>query len=307
MKFVLISTLPMFLLFGAIAPASAQPGHDRQEQDKSEKQRGAPPQQQHAQQPPQQQRAPQSQPQQQRAQQVPQQRAQPPQQQQRAQEPQPQQQRRAQQPPPQEQHAQQVPQQQREPQQQHVQQTPQQHAQLPQPQRAQESQPQQQRRAQQPQPQQQRAQQAPQQQRVQQAPQRTEQEARVWQQQNGWSQQGAWQQHTTWQQDRSSHWQTDHRTWGERGGYGGYYIPQDRFGLYFGAGHWFRIQSQPIIVAGYPRFQYGGYSFMMVDPWPSDWAPNWYAIDDVYVGYNNGYYLYNRMHPGEAMAITVVL
>jgi len=60
-------------------------------------------------------------------------------------------------------------------------------------------------------------------------------------------------------------------------------------------------------VAGYPRFQYGGYSFMMVDPWPSDWAPNWYAIDDVYVGYNNGYYLYNRMHPGEAMAITVVL
>jgi hypothetical protein len=309
MKSALISTLPMFLLFGAIAPASAQPGHDRQEQDKSEKQRGAPPQQQHAQQPPQQQRAPQSQPQQQLAQQAPQQRAQPPQQQQRAQEPQPQQ--RAQQPQPQQQRAQQAPQQQREPQsqpqQQHVQQAPQQRAQLPQQQqRAQEPQPQQQ-RAQQSQPQQRRAQQAPQQQRAQQAPQRTEQEARVWQQQSGWSQQGAWQQHTTWQQDRSSHWQTDHRTWGERGGYGGYYIPQDRFGLYFGAGHWFRIQSQPIIVAGYPRFQYGGYSFMMVDPWPSDWAPNWYAIDDVYVGYNNGYYLYNRMHPGEAMAITVVL
>ena len=29
--------------------------------------------------------------------------------------------------------------------------------------------------------------------------------------------------------------------------------------------------------------------------------------NNVYVGYSNGYYLYNRMHPGEAMAITVIL
>jgi hypothetical protein len=261
MKFVLIGTLPMFLLFGAIAPACAQPNHDRQEpnhdrqeQDKSGKQRSAPPQQ-HAQPAPQQQHAQQA-PQQQRAQQAPQQ-----------------------------QRAQQAPQQQR------PQQAPQQHVQQVPPRT----------------PQQQRAQQPQMQQRAQQQPQRTEQQARAWQQQSGWSQQGAWQQHATWQQNRSSHWQTDHRTWGERGGYGGYYIPQDRFGLYFGAGHWFRIQSQPIIFAGYPRFQYGAYSFLMVDPWPGDWAPNWYATDDVYVGYSNGYYLYNRMHPGEAMAITVVL
>ena len=58
---------------------------------------------------------------------------------------------------------------------------------------------------------------------------------------------------------------------------------------------------------GYPRFQYGGFGFMMVDPWPSAWAPNWYATDDVYVGYNDGYYLYNRRHPGEAIAIAVAL
>ena len=70
---------------------------------------------------------------------------------------------------------------------------------------------------------------------------------------------------------------------------------------------WFRIQSQPIIVGGYPRFQYGGYTFMMVDPWPENWAQNWYSADDVYVGYDNGYYLYNRDYPGEAIAITVVL
>jgi hypothetical protein len=46
---------------------------------------------------------------------------------------------------------------------------------------------------------------------------------------------------------------------------------------------------------------------MMVDPWPYDWSQDWYAADDVYVGYDDGYYLYNRMHPGEAIAITVVL
>ncbi len=60
-------------------------------------------------------------------------------------------------------------------------------------------------------------------------------------------------------------------------------------------------------MGGYPEFQYGGYTFMMVDPWPENWAANWYSADDVYVGYNNGYYLYNRDYPGEALAITVVL
>jgi hypothetical protein len=138
-------------------------------------------------------------------------------------------------------------------------------------------------------------------------PLRTRQQATTWQQKDGWRQDGAWQGQASWQQDRSSNWQSDHRTWAQRGGYGGYYIPQASFGLHFGIGNWFRIQSQPIIVGGYPRFQYGGYSFLMVDPWPSNWAENWYAADDVYVGFDNGYYLYNRQYPGEAIAITVVL
>jgi hypothetical protein len=62
-----------------------------------------------------------------------------------------------------------------------------------------------------------------------------------------------------------------------------------------------------MIFGGYRRFQYGGYTFMMVDPWPEDWAQNWYATDDVYIGYHDGYYLYNRRYPDEAIAITVVL
>ena len=46
---------------------------------------------------------------------------------------------------------------------------------------------------------------------------------------------------------------------------------------------------------------------MLVDPWPEDWPPDWYAEDDIYIGYDNGYYLYNRNFPGEAVAVAVVL
>jgi hypothetical protein len=46
---------------------------------------------------------------------------------------------------------------------------------------------------------------------------------------------------------------------------------------------------------------------MLVDPWPEYWAENWYATDDVYIAYDNGYYLYDRRHPGVGLAITVAL
>jgi hypothetical protein len=66
----------------------------------------------------------------------------------------------------------------------------------------------------------------------------------------------------------------------------------------------------PTIYLGYPRFTYGGYSFLLVDPWPEYWADNWYATDDVYIAYDdydNGYYLYNRRYPAIRLAITVAL
>jgi hypothetical protein len=110
-----------------------------------------------------------------------------------------------------------------------------------------------------------------------------------------------------WQGHRAQHWQHEHHTWRERGGYRGYRIPEDRFRAHFGRGHWFRVHSVPIIVVdGYPRFQYGGFWFSMVDPWPEYWARTWYETDDVYVDYvNDGYYLYNRRHPGVAIAVNV--
>ena len=61
-----------------------------------------------------------------------------------------------------------------------------------------------------------------------------------------------------------------------------------------------------MVVGGFPRFQYDGHWFSLVDPWPNYWANNWYETDDVYVVYaNNGYYMYNRRYPTVGIAISV--
>jgi hypothetical protein len=61
-----------------------------------------------------------------------------------------------------------------------------------------------------------------------------------------------------------------------------------------------------MVVGGYPRFQYEGYWFSTVDPWPEDWANNWYDTDDVYVTYvNNGYYLFNSRYPNVGIAVNI--
>ena len=67
------------------------------------------------------------------------------------------------------------------------------------------------------------------------------------------------------------------------------------------------MYSYPVVVVGgYPRFQYGGYYFNVVDPWPQYWSNDWYANDDVYVDYyGGGYYLHNRRYPRDRIAISV--
>jgi len=135
----------------------------------------------------------------------------------------------------------------------------------------------------------------------QQQPQRTRQQAVAWQQHGGW------QGHSTWQPDRAQHWDRDHRTWAQRGGYGGYYIPEAQFDLDFGMGLGSGCTASPRSTMGYPRFSYGGFSFLLVDPYPESWAENWYDTDDLYIGYDNGYYLYDRRYPSMALAITVAL
>jgi hypothetical protein len=63
-----------------------------------------------------------------------------------------------------------------------------------------------------------------------------------------------------------------------------------------------------IYVGGQRRFQYGGYWFALVDPWPEYWSSDWYDSDDVYVDYNgDGYYLYNHRYPSDRIAISFYL
>jgi hypothetical protein len=114
-------------------------------------------------------------------------------------------------------------------------------------------------------------------------------------------------QRVVWQQHRASSWQTEHRTWLQRGGYNGYRIPEDHFHGYFGRDHGFRIYNLSLeIFGGHPRFQYEGYWFCVVDPWPEYWSADWYENDDVYIDYvGGGYYMYNRRHPRDRIAITV--
>ena len=112
-----------------------------------------------------------------------------------------------------------------------------------------------------------------------------------------------------WQQHRAQNWQSEHRTWQQRGGYNGYRIPEARFSLYFGPDHGFRIHSFPMdVYGGYPRFQYQGFWFGFLDPWPEYWSNDWYDNDDVYVVYSDdGYYLYNRRYPQDRIAIEIYL
>jgi hypothetical protein len=80
-------------------------------------------------------------------------------------------------------------------------------------------------------------------------------------------------------------------------------IPEDKFKTHFGREHTFHI-GHPVIVGGRPRFTYGGYSFIIAQPWPAGWGYD----DDVYVVDVNGvYYLVDVAHPGVQLELSVVL
>ncbi|MGB6250215.1 MAG: hypothetical protein WBF54_13950 [Terriglobales bacterium] len=75
-------------------------------------------------------------------------------------------------------------------------------------------------------------------------------------------------------------------------------IPADKFKANFGQQHTFRVSQSDY---SNHRFQYGGYSFGFVDPWPS----NWLYTQDVYVVEINGvYYLCNASFPGVNLALS---
>ena len=110
----------------------------------------------------------------------------------------------------------------------------------------------------------------------------------------------AGQSHGNWQQNRATHFDTQHQTWAQRGGYKGFRVPDDQFGRNFGSGHSFHVYGLPYKdEGGLARFEYGGYWLSMMEPYPEYWGTDWDRNDDMYVDFSDGgYYLYDRRFPG---------
>jgi hypothetical protein len=78
-------------------------------------------------------------------------------------------------------------------------------------------------------------------------------------------------------------------------------IPEAKFRSSFGSGHRFHV-NRAEFANGAGRFQYGGYWFNVLDPWPVGWL----YTDDVYVDYlNGGYFLCDPIHPGVYISINI--
>lgn len=83
------------------------------------------------------------------------------------------------------------------------------------------------------------------------------------------------------------------------GGHGS--IPEARYNASFGSSHTFHVNESQFH-GGSGRFQYGGYWFNAVNPWPVGWL----YTDSVYVAYlNGGYFLCNPFHPGVYISINI--
>jgi outer membrane biosynthesis protein TonB len=78
-------------------------------------------------------------------------------------------------------------------------------------------------------------------------------------------------------------------------------IPDDRFRASFGSGHTFHVNRSDFAGSS-RRFQYGGFWFAMVNPWPVGWL----YTDNVYIDYlNGGYFLCDPVHPGVFLSINI--
>jgi hypothetical protein len=109
---------------------------------------------------------------------------------------------------------------------------------------------------------------------------------------------GPTQQGTAWQ----DHARAQHSppTGGRSGFYQGSRISNHHYAGRFGREHSFHVNRRDY---DHRRFRYGGYAFSFVDPWPMGWGYS----DDVYVEYtDDGYYMYNRFHPGVRISIDIL-
>jgi len=83
------------------------------------------------------------------------------------------------------------------------------------------------------------------------------------------------------------------------------HIPDAHFRANFGRQHTFaanRVISQTTVVAGQTQFVYVGYTFIILDPWPSAWL----FSDDCYIDFmDDDYFLFDASHPGLRVALFV--
>jgi hypothetical protein len=101
------------------------------------------------------------------------------------------------------------------------------------------------------------------------------------------------------QQRAQAHQQAADRGAQATGGHGS--IPDAKFRASFGSSHTFHV-SQSQFANGSGRFQYGGFWFTAVNPWPVAWL----YTDAVYVDYlNGGYFLCDPVHPGVYISINI--
>lgn len=81
-------------------------------------------------------------------------------------------------------------------------------------------------------------------------------------------------------------------------------IPDPQFREHFGRDHRFSIGA-PVIVGGFPRFQYGGFWFVIEEPWPGYWT---YGSPDYYILFTDGnYWLCDYDDPGVQIELTVIV
>jgi hypothetical protein len=83
------------------------------------------------------------------------------------------------------------------------------------------------------------------------------------------------------------------------------HIPDPKFKANFGRQHTFAVKkviNTTTVVPGQTQFVYGGYTFIILDPWPSEWL----FTDDCYIDYvDDEYFLIDVFHPGIRIVLFV--
>jgi hypothetical protein len=80
-------------------------------------------------------------------------------------------------------------------------------------------------------------------------------------------------------------------------------IPDDKFRASFGPQHTFLVQRTQIINVSQPTIVVSGFSFLLIDAWPAEWAFD----DPCFIDFvDDEYFLFDTLHPGIRIAVIVI-